>query len=384
MTHYFDYAATTPVHHAAIRAMTQNLEKQYQNPSAQYRTGVENLKVVSSHRKEIATALGCETSEIYFTSCGTESNNWAIFSTARAKKTGHIITTAIEHQSVLAPCKQLENEGYRVTYLKPDKSGEITPSQVVEALQEDTILVTIMSVNNETGQILPIFDIVTAVKQSGSKAVIHTDATQAFLKVPFGLRDEMSSRFLNVDLCTVSAHKIYGPKGVGALFVRKGTKIEPYLYGGGQESGLRSGTEATASIAGFATATKIGFQEFDKNDQKLKAVSEKLKNMLNELSFVEDLRRENCLYAPHILPISLVGYPSEVVVRFLGDQGIYVSGGSACHRGKPSHVFSQLNLNKKTTLGAIRISLSHEVSDQAIDDLVRGLLQVKERLLPVH
>ncbi len=220
MPHYFDYAATTPLHPLALRTLVQTVENQYANPSAQHRAGQELQKRLGQWRGEIATALGCKTGEVIFTSSGTESNNWAIFGTARARKKGHIITTSVEHNSVLEPCRALEREGFAVTYLAPDKPGRITPEKVVEAIREDTILISIMLVNNETGQIFPVNEIATAVRATGCKATIHCDAVQGFLKIPFSLNN--GEHHLNVDLLTITAHKIYGGKGIASLFIREG------------------------------------------------------------------------------------------------------------------------------------------------------------------
>ncbi|MFI3249425.1 MAG: cysteine desulfurase family protein, partial [Eubacteriales bacterium] len=329
MAPYFDYAATTPPHPFATQKLAQTMETHFANPSAMHSLGQQLQKEMAEHRAQIASALGAKSSEIYFTSSGTESNNWAIFGTARRRKKGHIITTSLEHNSVLEPCQALEREGFSVTYLAPDSTGQITPDQVVSALREDTILISVMLVNNETGQIFPVNDMVSAVRKAGCEATFHSDGVQGFLKIPFSL--EEGDRLLKVDILTVSAHKVYGPKGIAALYIREGVSIPPLLYGGGQENGLRSGTESVPLIASFGTAVQEGSKAQEENCRKLKSVKLNVINGMKEIKYVKLLEKEECDYSPHILAISLVGYPSDVVVRVLSDLGIYVSGGSSCH-----------------------------------------------------
>ena len=251
---YLDHAATTPLPEAVADTMYDVLRHQFGNPSAQYPLGREAKELVEEARRTIAGALGCQPSALHFTSCGTESDNWAIRAAAwQGRHTGrHIITTAVEHSAVLEPCRQLEQEGYEVTYLKPDRTGHISAGQVAEALREDTVLVSVMLVNNETGCLFPVADIARLLKERGSRALLHCDAVQGFLKVP------CAPAGWGVDLMSLSAHKIGGPKGIGALYVRPDLRnLRPLLAGGGQEEGLRSGTEATAQIAGFAKAVAL-------------------------------------------------------------------------------------------------------------------------------
>ena len=244
---YFDYAATTPVRREAVDAMVEALG-QFGNPSSRYEYARQAAQQVKEDRETVARTFGCSPTELYFTSCGTESDNWAIRRGVELgrRKGKHIVTTAIEHAAVLETCKDLERQGYEVTYLKPDRAGRVTVEQLTAALRPDTVLVSMMLVNNETGVILPVADCVRAVKACDPAILFHCDAVQGFLKTP-----EPLAR-LGADLVAVSGHKIGGPKGIGALYIKKGVRLRPLLTGGGQEDGLRSGTEATAQIAGFA------------------------------------------------------------------------------------------------------------------------------------
>ena len=259
-----------------------------------------------------------------------------------------------------------------MTYLQPDRRGRIDPAQAAAALRPDTALVSMMLVNNELGAVLPVKEVAQAIKRAGCPALLHCDAVQGFLKVPFTPRE------LGVDLLSVSGHKIHAPKGVGALYVRKGVRLPPLIRGGGQEGGYRSGTEATSQIAAFAAAARLGavsFQEDTTRMAELKAYT--LDRLAREIPEAEVLVPDG---APHILPISLPGYKSEVVVRFLSDRGVYLSSGSACHRGRPSHVFAALKLPKALLDGALRVSFSYDTSRENVNALMDGLKGAKEQL----
>lgn len=367
MLHYFDNAATTPVRPEAVAAAVEAMTEGWGNPSSRHRLGGETTAQLAGWRKDVAEALGCDAKELFFTSCGTESDNWAIYGALeKNRRVGkHIITTAIEHDGVLSPLKELEREGYEVTYLQPDRQGNITANQVADALRPDTALISMMLVNNEVGSILPVKEVAGLLKKTGSRALLHCDAVQGFLKVKF------TPKQLGVDLLSISGHKIHAPKGIGALYIRSGLKLSPMIRGGGQEGGLRSGTEATSQIAAFAAACRAGKASLNADiahmgELKAYAISE----IQNNISGVEILNGGG---APHILPISLVGYKSEVVVRFLSDRNICVSSGSACHRGKPSHVFGALKLQKPVQDGALRISVSYDTTKEDVDALVAGL-----------
>ena len=338
---YFDYAATTPVSPQAMEAVVEAL----------YPLGREAAQGVKTHRETVARALGCTPQEVYFTSCGTEGNNWAIRRGVELgrRKGKHIITTAIEHAAVLETCRDLERQGYEVTYLKPDREGRINPQDLAAALRPDTVLVSMMLVNNEVGSILPVAQCVKLVKAYDKNILFHCDAVQGFLKVPYTMAS------LGADFVSVSGHKIGAPKGIGALLVKKGVRLSPYLTGGGQENGMRSGTEPTAQIAGFAAAVEATMAQTHRLQRTASIKAYTLQKLQEALPQLEVITPGD---APHICAVTLPGYKSEVVVRVLGDAGICISSGSACHKGKPSHVFAALGLPKPWLDGALRLSFS--------------------------
>ena len=374
--HYLDYAATTPVPAPVAEVMVKVLTEDFGNPSAQYPLGRAARDLVEESRAAVAEALGCKSQQLLFTSCGTESDNWAIRGAARLgrRKGRHIVTTAIEHAAVLETCRALEGEGYEVTYLQPDRQGAITAGQLAQALRPDTILVSMMLVNNELGTLLPVAQAAQAIRAAGCPALLHCDAVQGFLKVPF------TPQQLGADLVSISGHKIHAPKGIGALYIRKGLKLPPLIYGGGQEEGLRSGTEATGQIAAFAAAARAGQASFPADRAHMAALKEYAARRLTRE--VPGLRVLVQGEAPHILPVTLTGYKSEVVVRFLSDQGIYLSSGSACHRGRASHVYAALKLPKKEQDGVLRISFSYDTRQEDVDALTDGLKQAQAQLFP--
>ena len=364
---YLDNAATTPVPRAVADAMYQVLTEQFGNPSSQYPMGVEMKAAVERWRAVIAGALGCKAESLYFTSCGTESDNWAIQAALwqNRHKGKHIITTAVEHSAILETCKALEQEGYSVTYLKPDKNGNITVSQVENALRDDTALVTMMLVNNETGCIFPVAEVAQLLKEKKSRALLHTDAVQGFLKIPF------RADTLGADLISISGHKVGAPKGIGGLYLGGRVRApQPLIYGGGQEQGLRSGTEATGQIAGFARAVALRCEHLEETLAHMAAIKAYAEETLLALPGVV---RVGSGAAPHILSLSLVGYPSANVVTELGSQGICISAGSACHRGQLSHVYRAMGLDKKTAAGVLRVSFGPETTKEDIDALARAL-----------
>ena len=369
---YFDYAATTPVRGEVIAAMTAALE-QFGNPSSRYPYGAQAAKRVKEDRATVAQALGCAPDKVFFTSCGTEGDNWAIRKGVEMnrRKGRHIVTTAVEHAAVLETCKDLELQGYEVTYLKPDKTGHIAVDDLRAALRPDTALVSMMLVNNELGTVFPIAQCVQAVKDYDRGILFHCDAVQGFLKLPAVLAG------LGADLVTVSGHKLGAPKGVGALYVKKGVRLRPLLTGGGQEEGLRSGTEATAQIAGFAEACRQIMADRTRLERTQAIKDYALDRLKAEIPKLEVISTGD---APHICAVTLPGYKSEVVVRVLGDQGVCISSGSACHKGKPSHVFAALGLPKPWLDGALRISFSPDSTRDEADQLVSALKGAADRL----
>ena len=373
---YLDHAATTPVPREVADVMYEVLTNQFGNPSSQYQLGLDMKKQVEGWRKTVADALGCEPKQLYFTACGTEGDNWAIQAACwQNRRLGkHIVTTAVEHSAVLECCKWMEQQGYEVTRIAPDGKGNITAEQVLEAVRPDTALVSVMMVNNELGNVYPIADIAKGLAAKNPQTLLHTDAVQGFLKVPF------SARTLGADFITISGHKIGGPKGVGALYI--GPRVRnprPLLAGGGQEDGLRSGTEATAQIAGFAKAVELRTEHLPETLAEMAAVRD---YAAAAFTAIPDCRIVGGGTAPHVLALSLVGYPSQNIVNDLSAQGICISAGSACHRGKPSHVVAALHLPKEVQGSVIRVSFGPETTEADIDTCADALRRHHDTRFP--
>ena len=374
---YLDHAATTPVPRAVADVMYAVLTEQFGNPSAQYPMGLEMKRRVEAWRATVAQAVGCEPGRLFFTSCGTEGDNWALRAACwHNRRVGrHIVTTAVEHHAVLNCCRQLEQEGWEVTRLLPDANGDISAEAVLSAVRPDTALVSVMMVNNELGSIYPIADIAKGLKAVNEKTLLHTDAVQGFLKVPF------SAKTLGADFITISGHKVGGPKGIGALYI--GPRVRnprPLLPGGGQEMGLRSGTEATAQIAGFAKAVEL---RWDHLEDKLRHMAEVKAYAVEKLTAIPDLQIIGDGKAPHVLSVSMAGWPSQNVVNDLGSQGICVSAGSACHHGKSSQVVSALGLPKRVAAGVIRLSFGPETTFAEIDACAEALRNHHDHRMPM-
>ena len=374
---YLDNAATTPVPKAVADAVYDVLLHHCGNPSSQYPAGQEMKKAVEGWRAVIAGALHCPPEHLHFTSCGTESDNWAIQAALwQGRHTGkHIITTAVEHSAILEPCKLLAQQGYDVTYLKPGRDGNITVEQVANALREDTVLVSMMLVNNETGCVFPVAETARLLREKKSPALLHCDAVQGFLKVP------CDPAGWGVDMMSLSGHKLGAPKGIGALYI--GPRLReprPLLPGGGQERGLRSGTAATAQIAGFAKAVELRLEDYDVKLAHMTALRDYCREKLLAMGGVVPVGAGT---APHILSVSLVGYPSANIVTELGAKGICISAGSACHQGKASHVVSALGLDKKTAAGVIRISFSPDNTTEDVDALCDALRRHRDNRFPM-
>ena len=374
---YLDHAATTPIPREVADAMYAVLTEQFGNPSSQYPMGLEMKRRVSAWRSVIAQAVGCDAKALFFTSCGTEADNWAITAACwQNRRVGrHIVTTSVEHSAVIECCRWLERQGYEVTYVAPDANGDITAEQILSAVRPDTAVVSCMMVNNELGNVYPIAEIAAGLSARNPQTLLHTDAVQGFLKVPF------SAKSLGADFITISAHKIGGPKGIGALYIGPRVKNpKPLLPGGGQESGLRAGTEATAQIAGFAKAVELRRENLA---DKLAHMAEIKAYAAEQLAAIPDLAIIGSGTAPHILAVSLAGWPSQNIVNDLGSQGICISAGSACHQGKPSHVVAALHLPKRTAGGVIRLSFGPETTKDDIDACVQALRRHHDTKFPM-
>ena len=371
--HYLDNSATTRVCPEAAQAALAAMTDCFGNPSSTYTLGREAKKLLDKSRKQVSDALGCAPGELVFTSCGSESDNWAFLGGAEAmKRRGkHVISSLVEHDAVRKSLDELEARGFEVTRLKPEKDGSVSPEAVLAALREDTVLVTLMLVNNETGGVTDIASVAKGLRARGSSALLHTDAVQGFLKVPF------SAKSLGADLISVSGHKIHAPKGVGALYIRQGLRLKPFILGGGQEEGRRAGTEAVPQIAAFGEACRIGKSGMSENIRRMAALKQELLEELRagipELGWVESA-------APHILSVSLPGWRSEVLMNFLEAREIYVSKSSACKKGGRSHVLEAIGLDARAIDGALRIGLSRMSTEEDILALVRGLLDARASL----
>ena len=377
MTAYFDNAATTKVCSEAVDAVLRTMTEDYGNPSSGYALGRRAAGIVSEARANVATALGVEQEEVFFTSGGTEGDNWAIRRGCYygRHKGRHIITSAAEHDAVLQTMRDLETQGWSVTYLMPDKQGRIETEQVSEAVRDDTVFVSIMLVNNETGAISPIREIVKAVREKAPNALIHTDAVQAYLKIPLSLRT------LGVDLATVSSHKIHGPKGVGALYIKKGLRLTPMLTGGGQEKAMRPGTENVPAIAGFGAATDVGFKGFKEFEAHMRDIRTYTLKLLRDR--IEEVVEIGSGDAPQILNVSFPGYGSEVVMNVLDAAGISVAKSSACKKGARSHVLEAMRLPKNVVDSAIRVSFSrystHEEAEYFAETVSGAIKKLRRR-----
>ena len=366
MEHYLDNAATTQVRPEAAQAALAAMTEQYGNPSSTHTKGREAKKLLDRSRAQVAAALGCRPEELVFTSCGSESDNWALLGGAEAmKRRGrHIISSAVEHDAVRKSLDELEVRGFEVTRLRPDASGAVPPEAVAAALREDTILVSLMLVNNETGAVTDISGVSRALKAAASPALLHTDAVQGFGKLAF------TPKALGADLVSISGHKIHAPKGVGALYLRQGLRLKPCLLGGAQENGRRAGTEAMPQIAAFGTASELAAQGLAENAAHMAALRaeaiDRLRSAIPELVLIGG-------GAPHILSLSLPGFRSEVLMNFLEARGVYVSRSSACKKGARSHVLEAMGLPAPVIDGALRVGLSRFTTVADIDALVDGL-----------
>ncbi|MBR2890464.1 MAG: cysteine desulfurase [Oscillospiraceae bacterium] len=370
---YLDNSATTKPCPEAVGAMTKALTESWGNPSALYNFGIDTAHQLRDARIAVAKAMGAEYDRVFFTSGGTEADNWAIYGTVKrmSKRGRHIITTAIEHHAILNCMKDLEAQGFDVTYLQPDCFGNISLTSLRDALRKDTILVSIMMVNNEAGSVMPIDKMAKLTHRICPNAIFHTDAVQGFLKVPF------SAKTLGADLISVSSHKVHGPKGCGALYISPRLKsFPPLLLGGGQENGYRSGTEATPAIFGFAAACSAGAATFREDIQREKVL---LSGLVEKLSGLEGVVINGAHEAPHILSLSIPGVPTQNSINILQDAGICVSAGSACAKGHRSHVLEAMGTAPEVMDGSFRVSLCRDTTQEELNALVQV---IRQNILP--
>ncbi len=374
MAAYLDNSATTKPCREAVNAVRLMMEENYGNPSSLHGLGIEAAKAVINARASIARVLGCDADEIYFTSGGTEANNLAVFGAAYAnrRKGNRIVTTAIEHESVLQGVNELEKEGFEVVRLKPDRYGNISVSQLAQAVNDKTVLVSVMYINNEVGSVLPVDKIRRICTAEGAPALIHTDCVQAFGKI------DVKPKKTGADLVTVSAHKIHGPKGCGALYIRKGVRILPRAFGGEQEKRLRPGTEASPLIAGFGAAADA-LPEPKEQIKKTKALNAYAKSAL---SAIDGIAFNSGEYAsPYIINLFVPTFMrSQTIVQELSaNYGVYVSSGSACAKGKRSHVLTAMGLSDEIVDKSIRVSFSAYSTKADVDALCFALAKTVEK-----
>lgn len=373
MNAYLDNSATTALCKEAKEKMLEAIENNWGNPSSLHEKGIEADMLLLSARKAVARALAADEKEIVFTSGGTEGNNLAIFGAAYAnkRKGNRVITSQVEHPSVKKTFERLSEEGYDVIYIGTDKFGHLNMSELERAVNEKTILVSIMAVNNEVGAIQPIEEISKIVKRKNSPALIHVDAVQAFGKIP------LTPKKWGIDLMTVSSHKIHGPKGVGALFIKKGTKIKSVTVGGGQENDVRPGTEPMPAIAGFYGAVEA--LNVKKSLSEVTALRDNFVSKLKVIDGVSINSADNAL--PYIVNLSLEGLRSETVLNFLSDMGIYISSGSACAKGHKSYVLTAMGLPDKTIDSSLRVSLSRFTTEAEIDYFIEGITKAMKVIM---
>ncbi|MEG6566237.1 cysteine desulfurase NifS [Thermoanaerobacterium saccharolyticum] len=372
---YLDNAATTPLRTEVLDAMMPYLSNRFGNPSSLYSYGQEAKKAIEEARDKVAAAIGANADEIFFTSGGTESDNWALKGVAYALKDkgNHIITSRVEHHAILHTCQYLESQGFEITYLPVDEYGLVDPNELKKSIKDSTILVSIMYANNEIGTIEPIEELVKVAHEKG--ILFHTDAVQAVGNVPIDVKE------LNVDMLSMSAHKIYGPKGVGALYIRKGLRIDTLLQGGAQERNRRAGTENVAGIVGFGTAIELITKNIDEHIKKLTMFRDKLIDGILKIPYTR-LNGHPNKRLPGNVNVSFEFVDGESLILSLDMEGICVSSGSACTAGSidPSHVLLAIGLPEEIAHGSLRLTIGEENTEEEIDTVINKLPKIVDRL----
>ena len=375
-TIYFDHAATTPISSEVLEKMLPYLKGNFGNPSSIYYLGRESKKAVEDAREKVAKAISANPREIFFTGSGTEADNWAIKGVAYSNKDkgNHIITTSIEHHAVLHTCRYLESDGFEVTYLPVDENGLVSPDDVLKAIKPNTILISVMFANNEIGTIQPIGEIGKIAKEKG--IIFHTDAVQAVGNVPIDVNE------LNIDLLSLSAHKLYGPKGVGALYIKKGVKITSFIHGGAQERGRRASTENVAGIVGLGEAIKIATENIEENNKALLSLRDRtIEEVLKNIPFTR-LNGDRNNRLPGNVNFSFEFIEGESLLLMLDMKGIAASSGSACTSGSldPSHVLLAIGLPHEIAHGSLRITFGKDNSHDDVNILLNELPEIVGRL----
>ena len=374
---YLDNAASTPVHEKVIEEMLPYFKEQYGNPSSIHRHGRVANTAIQNARKRVATLINADSNEILLTSGGTESNNTAIYGIASQSKGKHIITSSIEHDAILEPCRHLEKEGYRITFLPVDKHGMINPEDLKKEISDDTCLISIMYANNEVGTIQPIKEISHIAREKN--IIFHTDAVQAVGKTLIDVKE------LGIDLLSISSHKINGPKGVGALYIKNGVKISPLMLGGGQEKGLRSGTENVASVVGFGIACKLANENINTNMEHFKKLTNRLiSRVLSEISSTT-INGHSDMRIPNNAHFTFLGVSGEDLIIKLDENKISASTGSACSVKiqKASHVLKAMGFSHEQVTGSLRLTVGITNTEQEIDETVEVLKKVVQELRAV-
>lgn len=373
---YFDNAATTRVCGEAAQAALSAMTEGFGNPSSGHAPGRAAKDELKKARAQIAHDIGAaKPAEIVFTSCGSESNNWAIIAGAeKNRRVGrHIISSEVEHDAVLKTLEKLEHSGWEITRLPPEKDGSVSAERLASALRPDTALVSLMMVNNETGAVTDIAGVARAIKAAKCPALLHTDAVQGYMKLPF------SAKTLGADMISISGHKIHAPKGIGALYIRDGLKLSPMILGGGQEEGLRSGTEPMPQICAFAAASAAASEAMPEANEKMMMIRQRIIDRVTaEIPGSVIIGGGSA----HILCLSLPGYRSEVLLNYLDSRGICISRGSACKRGRRSHVLTAMGLSPRVIDGAVRLSFSRENTPEEAEIFCDELAAAAKTLFP--
>lgn len=367
--HYLDNAATTKVDLQVADHIRKVMEQAFANPSSLYKPGLDSELILRQSRAKVASAMGCTPAEVYFTGCGTESNNIAILGAVESRKewADHIICTGYEHPSVQQPIEKLQQQGWKVTLVTPNEQGVIQPEQLADLVTSKTALVTAMQVNNETGAILDVQRLSKLVKEKNARTFVHVDGVQGWLRLPIKLSATQ------IDSYAVSGHKIHAPKGIGALYLKKNSNIIPPFLGGGQEKGIRPGTENLPYIAGLVMAAEMMQKNMPQRKKQIAHCNELLRSQLENMDGIVLNSPQNA--APEVLNFSVMGIRSETMLHFLEQKEVYVSSGSACSKGAASHTLAAMGLPSQRIDSALRVSFSKDSTQEDVQALMEGLAE---------